>query len=266
MVDMSKVDLNAPAFGQGSQKLEDLMNEASKANSVEEKEEVKVEEKEEEEIVEPVGETKVPYSRFKNVNEARREAEAEAEKWRARAEELEQIKYKPRGEDPSEMPASWVKLYGDSEASKEAWAVQEQREMEIERRAYEAGQRGAQELKQVEQQRLNENLSVIDENFEDLTAIIGRDLTEKEQSAILDIVDTYTAKDSEGNYAGQVMPFDKAWDIYELKQNSGKVAQRKSRDNVASLSGTNTQGEPDIKEEQNKNFNPLNWGAWRNRV
>ena len=266
MLDTSKIDLTKPAFGQGSQKLEDLVNEASKANSEEEKVETKVEEKEEEEVVEPVGETKVPYSRFKNVNEARREAEAEAEKWRARAEELEQRKYESAKEITDEMPSDWKELYGDSEASEKAWKIQQKREQAIEQRAYEAGQRGASELKQVETQRINENLSVIDENFEDLTAIIGRDLTEKEQSAILDIVDTYTAKDEEGNYAGAVMPFDKAWEIYELKQNSGKAQTRKSRDNVASLSSTNTQGEPDIKEEQAKNFNPLNWSAWRNRI
>ncbi len=273
MLDKEKVDLNKPAFGPGAQSLAELLDDASKTKETSE-EETKQEVKEDtvvkdEEKEESVEETKVPYSRFKNVNQARRDAEAEADKWRARATELEESRATRRTdteEIDGEMPSYWKELYGDSEASEKAWKIQQRREQEIEQRAYDAGQRGAQELKQVETARVNENLSVIDSNFEDLSTFVGRDLTEKEQSAILDIVDDYTAKDEDGNYLGAVMPFEKAWEVYELKNSKSKVATRQSRDTVAALTGANTQGEPSAQVEKDKNWNPLDWNAWKKRV
>jgi hypothetical protein len=258
------IDLNRPAFGKGAQTLEELKATITPDTAVaasEVKEEV---EQESEET--SVEENKVSYSRFKNVNAARREAEAEAERWRQKAEELESSRSREVDERSDEMPSYWTKLYGDSEASKEAWKIQQRREELIEQRAYEAGQRGAQELRRLENDRINENVSVIDESFEELSAFIGRDLTEKEQSAILDIVDDYTAKDDEGNYLGAVMPFEKAWEVYEMKNASSTSKTRQSRDNVASLTGTNTQGDTSVNTEKDKNFNPLDWNAYKKYI
>lgn len=262
-MDTSKIDLTKPAFGEGSQKLEDLLANRTPDTSVEEKVEVKPEE---EESGEPVGENTVPYSRFKKYHDEAKLAREEAEEWRRRAEDLESSR-RERSEDTSDnsMPPEWKELYGDSEASEKAWKLQQRREEAIERRAYEAGQRGAEELEYKQRERINANVATIDDNFEDLSAYVGRNLTEKEQSSILDIVDNYTAKDEEGNYQGAIMPFDKAWEIYELKQ--GKSSQsRNSRDAVANLIGTNTQGDTSIQSEKDKNFNPLDWNAWKNRI
>lgn len=263
-MDKNKIDLNAPAFGPGSQSLEDLMNNRTpEETSVETQQENKVEE----ENVEPsVEENKVSYSRFKTVHQRAIEAEAEAERWRLKAEQIEQNRSKTVEEPSGDMPDYWKELYGDSEASEKAWKIQQRREEEIERRAYEAGQRGAQELRQIEKARIEENVSVIDQNLEALSALVGRDLTEKEQSALLDIVDNYTAKDDDGNYLGAIMPFEKAWEIYELKQGSNKSQQRSARDSVASLSGINTQGETSVQAEKDKNFNPLDWNSYKRRI
>lgn len=262
-MDKTKIDLNAPAFGAGAQKLEELINDAHAQSSVEETPIVKEAVSEQESSDE---ETKVPYSRFKKFHDEARQARAEAEEWRRKAEDLEQRPSRREVPESDDMPSSWRKLYGDSEASQEAWSIQKQREEDIERRAYEAGQRGARELEYQQQERINENVATIDDNFEDLSAFVGRNLTAKEQSAILDIVDDYTAKDSEGNYQGAIMPFDKAWEIYELKQGSQNYAQRKDRDSVASLSSTSTQGDTSVNEEQAKNWNPLARGTWRSRL
>jgi hypothetical protein len=263
-MDTSKIDLNKPAFGAGSQTLAELQANLTPDTSVEETVEIKSEEDTSEPSVE---ETKVPYSRFKNIHTRALEAEAEAEKWRLRAEEIENQRTSRAYEEPSsDMPSEWKELYGDSEASEKAWKLQQKREQAIEQRAYEAGQRGAMELESLQRERIDTNINVIDENFESLSAYVGRDLSEKEQSAILDIVDNYTPKDAHGNYQGAIMDFDKAWEIYELKQNSGKSQTRQSRDNVASLSGTNTQGDTSINTERDKSFNPLDWNAYKNRI
>lgn len=260
-----KIDLNAPAFGAGSQTLESLKDTTPTDTSVEETpQEVKEEVSED---VESVEENKVPYSRFKKFHDEARQARAEAEEWRQRAEELEYKRTARREvEYTGDMPSDWRELYGDSEASQKAWQIQQRREEGIEQRAYEAGQRGAQELEEKQQERIESNVAVIDDSFEDLSSYLGRDLTAKEQSAVLDIVDDYTAKDAKGNYQGAIMPFDKAWEIYELKQNSGKSAQRNDRNAVAALSGTSTQGNTDVTAEQNKNWNPLARGSWRSRL
>jgi len=261
-MDKTKIDLNAPAFGAGSQNLNDLKETPT---SVEEQPVIKVPEQEEQ--VESEDETKVPYSRFKKFHDEAKQARAEANEWRAKAEQLESRRpaYK-EVEESDDMPSYWKELYGDSDASQKAWQIQQRHEEEIERRAYEAGQRGARELESIQREQIDFNVATIDDNFEDLSAYVGRNLTAKEQSAILDIVDDYTAKDNNGNYQGAIMPFDKAWEIYELKQGSAKSSQRKDRDSVAALSGTSSQGETEVQAEQAKNFNPLARGSWRNRL
>jgi hypothetical protein len=263
MRDLSeKIDLNAPAFGQGAQGL-DILTKEPEDHSFEEN----VEHKEDEENIDSVEENKVPYSRFKNIHNRAIEAEAEAEKWRQRAEEFEKSRNSnSESNNQSEMPSYWKELYGDSEVSQKAWEIQQKREDEIERRAYEAGQRGARELESSQREVINTNVAKIDESFEDLSAFIGRDLTSKEQSQILDIVDDYTAKDDNGNYQGAIMPFDKAWKILELQKNSSKSSQRSDRDSVASLSGVTSQGNTDIQVEKDKNWNPLARGSWRSRL
>lgn len=257
-----KIDLNAPAFGAGAQTMDVLSDEPT---SAEEQPVVIVEPEEEPDT--SVEENKVPYSRFKNIHNRALEAEAEAEKWKQRAEEIEQTRTANRDTiDTLDMPSYWRDLYGDSEASQRAWQIQERREQEIEQRAYEAGQRGAAELEQRQQQRVDSNVAAIDSSFELLSDYVGRELTDKEQSAVLDIVDDFTPKDEHGRYAGPLIPFEKAWEMYELKQSSVTASKRKDRDSVASLSATATQGNTEVNEEANKNWNPLARGTWRNRL
>lgn len=262
-MDKTKIDLNAPAFGAGAQKLEDLITDAHQQTA--EAVEPVVQSEVEEEGEPSVEETKVPYSRFKKFHDEAKQAREEAVMWQRRAEELESSRVSRYDEDTSEMPSYWRELYGDSDAARKAWEIQERREQEIERRAYEAAQRAADEAQYRQQERIETNVAAIDDSFESLAEYVGRDLTAKEQSAILDIVDDFTPKDAQGNYAGPLIPFEKAWEMYELKQNSAKQSQRKDRDAIASLTGT-SQGDTDTVAEQNKNWNPLARGTWRARL
>lgn len=249
---MDKVDLNAPAFGVGAQIVGETVVEPTKVEEVK-TEEVKTKEPSEEE-------SKVPYSRFKKFHDRALEAEKEAAEWRSRAEA---IKTEPVSTD--DLPAHWLKLYGDSDASKEAWKIQKQANENLIEQARAEALEAVRNERGEEVQRTEENIEKLDENFEDLTSLVGRDLTDKEQSAILDIVDDYTPKDRNGNYAGELLPFEKAWEIYELKNQISNAPKNKARDQVASLSSNRTQGEPTITDAD-KNFNPMDWNAWRKRV
>lgn len=259
MLDKTKLDLNAPAFGQGAQSLKDLEPAES---SVEEGQGVK----EEEESVEPEGETKVPYSRFKKFHDEAKQAREEAEEWRRRVEELESQRQPYREpEETTDMPSYWRELYGDSEASQKAWQIQKRRDEEIFQAAYEAGLKGAEELEVKQQKALESNINVIDENFEMLAGALGRELTAKEQSAVLDIVDDFTPKDEKGRYVGPLISFEKAWEMYELKNSASSLNKKQSRDSVASLSAMSSQG-GDVSSESKKDFTPGAWRSWKNRL
>jgi hypothetical protein len=263
-MDISKYNPDAPAFGDGSQKSDDLENK----EEVQETEQPKVESQVEEDSTESEEEeekNKVPYSRFKKFHdealELRREAEAlraERDSFRSRKEEV--------SEEEENLPAYWVKLYGDSEASKEAFKIQQEQNesfrAELRKEAIEA----VREEQKQEELRVSENIKTIDESLEEVSSVIGRDLTEKEQSSLLDIVDEYTPKDEDGNYIGATIPFEKAWEIYELKNKVSEGPKKKAKENVANIISSQSSGEPTAEQiEKNKNWNPLNWRSFEER-
>ena len=258
-MDKTKINLDAPAFGEGAQNVADLDKEVEKTDetAVEPaKEEVKEEKPEGKSDDEP---ERVKYSRFKNVLDRAKEAEEEAAHWRQIAQG-----FKPKEEESVELPAHWVKLYGDSPEAKEAWLIQKEQNEEVKREAREEALKALREERTQEATRTKENISEIDSRIDELSDSIGRELTDKEQSSLLDIVDEYSPKDGDGNYIAMI-PFDKAWEIYEVKSQVSKSPKTKSRDAVASLNGSRSEGESTITEKD-KTFNPLDWNAWRNRI
>ena len=249
-----KIDLNAPAFGAGVQKIEDVSSEPVGQPEIKPKEE---------EIIVP-DEQQVPYSRFKKFHDAAKEAEEEAAYWKAKATaiETEPVHYN------EEMPSQWTKLYGDTEQSKEAWKVQQDLNRQIREDALREAREAVRNERYEEVQRTEENMETLDNNFETLEAFVGRNLTDKEQSDVLDAVDFLTAKDQYGNYAGALVPFEAAWDYVQAKAGSTKAPQRQSRDQVASLTGSQSQGEPNLseKQERDKNWNPFAWDSYKTRL
>lgn len=210
---------------------------------------------------EELSKPKVPYSRFENVSRARREAEAEAEKWRQRALELEESRFKPQ--QSGEIPQDWIQLYGDTEQSRAAWKIQSQREDALMARAEERAFQRLQGAREEEQAATRQNLETIDEHLEIVSEIAGRELTETEQSRILDIIDEGTAKDDDGNYLGAIMPPQMAWKVYELETQTGKSGSKRSRDNVARATSASSSGEPTADQiERNKNWKPWSSDRW----
>lgn len=264
-MDATRIDLNAPAFGLGAQKPEDLEIKTEEAAVQPSVEEPTVEVREEEEVAETSEEeTKVPYSRFKKYHNLAAEKEKEAEYWRGIAEG---IKPAATVELSNDVPSYWLELYGDSDASKNAWKFQQEQNERLKAEAKDEAIQAVRAAQSEEVVRTAENEDALDEHLEDVSVIAGRNLTEKEQSEILDIVDDYTPKDAEGNYVGAIIAPDKAWEIYELKQQALNGPKKKSRDVVASLTGSQSQGQPEgDKQEQDKNWNPFDWNSWQKRL
>lgn len=261
-MDKTSIDLSKPAFGPGSQKLEESAEEP-KQEPVQQEEEAKVEEQpvqEEPQQEEPEEPARVPYSRFKKYHDRARELEEEVAQLKAKREPETK-------EELSEVPSWWSQLYGDSEPAKQAWRIQEKANQQLIEEARTKALEAVELERIQESQRVSENEERIDSELESLNEYAGRTLTEKEQSELLDIVDEYTPKDKDGNYLGATIPFEKAWDIHEMQQQLAKKPQKQSRDKVAELTGSQTKGEPSAEvEERNKAFNPLDWGAWKKRM
>lgn len=262
-MDKTKIDLNAPAFGPNAQKLADLEETVPPVVT----EEPKVEEKKVEEaaITEPVEEeNSVRYSRFKKFHDEALALREEVAELRRKVEVV-----KP-AEQEVVVPDSFKRLYGDEnsphwESVKEAWKIQSEQNEALVSRARQEAIEAARSERYEEIEKTNKNLQTIDSGIESLSDTIGRDLTDAEQSSVLDIVDAYTPQDANGNYLGPLLPFDKAWEIYELKQNVQKAPKKESKDNVAALSGKQSQGEP-ANAEKNASWNPMDWNAWQKRI
>lgn len=262
-MDLSKIDLTKPAFGEGSQKVEDLEKVVeTPAEETKTIEPEPIKEKEEEKEGEEISDEKprVTYSRFKNVHQRAIEAEKNNAELLAKLAALENSP-KETEKPVSEMPDWWKKLYGDSPESKDGWGIwHEQENQRITAIRGETLDALRQELRQ-EQESVKENLSTLDSHLEEVEAVAGHVLTEKEQSAVLDIIDEFTPKDNDGRYLGALISPDKAWEIYELKTKSADSQKRESRDKIAALTDSQSEGEPSAEQvEKNKNFNPL-WGG-----
>lgn len=67
------------------------------------------------------------------------------------------------------------------------------------------------------------NVAEIDKNLAALSRHVGRILSDEEQEAILDIVDEFMPKDEKGGYYWPLVSFEKAWEVYELRNQVKKL-------------------------------------------
>jgi len=264
-----KYNLDAPAFGPDAQKAEETSEATSEVSQTKEV----VQDKKElvtpkEEVSEE--EQKIPYSRFKTISDRARQAEQEAQEARERYDNLlserERRTVDAKPVEDEKVLDYFIKMYGDNDNTREAYKLEMQRIAYIEKRAEEKALESLERARTEEVRALRTNEQIIDNNLESLTDYLGRQLTESEELGILEIVDEYTPKDEDGNYSGDLMSFDKAYELYELRNQVSNQASKKARSTVTRLTGSNTEGEPSGQEKSNKDFNPLDWGAYRNRV
>lgn len=272
---MDKINFDAPAFAKTEPVTEQEISSVKAPTEVSQTEG---------EVKEPATlpaegtvEQEVPYSRFSTVSRRAREAEQRAQEAEAALEELQRERAtrpevtRETSREPEQftggLPSYWVKLYGDSPQSREAYGYELVRQEQIEERAERRAVEAYRNEGQAERRALVANENIIDNRIDDLSDQLGRGLTDSEESALLDIVDEYTPKDEYGNYAGDTIPFTKAWEIYEMKQGAQAQTTRRSRSTATQLTGSKTEGEPSGQEKQkNDNWNPMDWNSYRKRI
>lgn len=264
---MNKIDLDKPAFGKDAQKVEDIQNnEQAPMDTTTPASQAKDSEGVQDNApssAENGDETRIPYSRFKKVHEKALEAEREAKLWRERAEQAAQFtqSQQQRSSQEEELPTYWINLFGDSDASREAYKLEQVRFQNLKKEAIDEFKREQETQKSQQHEAIQESLSAIEEGFENVEALAGRNLSEKEKEKILDIVDEYSPKDRDGNYIAHI-PFEKAWDIYKAVS---KVTQTPAQKQALQATGTDSEGNAKV-DEKTKNFNPMDWNAYRRRI
>ncbi len=216
-------------------------------------------------------ENKVSYSRFKNIHTRYRESEKRAQELEARLAELESSRgERIEREAPSfegEKYQAWKKLFvgenaQDTPQLREAYQIymsqfappDESYIQKIAAQAYEQSVRN-------EERRVASNERTLDDQLEDLSISIGRDLTEEEQIAVLDIMDEFSAKDNDDRILS-LYPAEKAWEMYEIQSGGVRSSRTEARNKVASLTSSGTRGETtgSGKAQEDKAFDPR-WEA-----
>lgn len=208
---------------------------------------------------EAVEEQRVPYSRFKKKVDEADENKRLVETLEARLSKLESNRQESKSE---EMPQEWIDLYGNNDLAKKAWEVQSKREIQIQERAIkealklvkdEAAQAKKHEVESEEA--ITEYLSSLQETLGDTK------LTKKLEEEILTIVDEFSPTDSEGKYVSLISP-DKAFEIYNLRNQKKAVVTKKAREQVADLTSGKTEGEVD---SASTHYEP-SWDNWRKAI
>ena len=206
-------------------------------------------------------EQRVPYSRFKSKVAELEEQKSIINELEERLSAIEQAKNDRQTEEDIEIPQDWIELYGDSDIAKRAYRLQVQREEKLQEAAINKAIERIRNQEQEEEIALERNEEVIDENLEQLQESIGRKLTQKQEEDILSIVDEFSPTGPDGKYI-TLFPFDKAFEIYQLR--NAKAVQRttQQRTQIAGLTGNNSDGEI---ESSNPNFD-RSWDGWRKEL
>lgn len=206
-----------------------------------------------------VEERRVPYSRFKRVIEEREEV---SERMKALEERLQSFEAQRESvTDVAPMPPEWERLYGNSDASREAWNIQLKREEQLAQRAVEEAIGQMQRQQEALVESVAENEELIEESLASLQETLGKKLTTKQEEDILSIVDEFSPTGTDGKYIS-LFPFEKAYEIYSLRNAQKGRPTQNARRAVAELAGGSSEGDTDTSVDHYKR----GWDNWREAI
>ncbi len=238
------------------------------AESVPEKaaeETVEIEPKAEEPAKEPEAEEeKVPKSRFLTMHQRAVEAEKALRQFEAeRVNSPEQNK--PAIADDEELKSFYYKLVGDPVIAEAFYQNELARLTAIEEKAAERAFERFSNKDKEQEKIVAERVASFDRAFEELGVVEGKEFSDDEQVAMLDIVENYSPKDKDGQLIGDfLLPLDKAYEIYKLNSEPKLNAKKAERNAVAALSGTRSEGAAS-GTDSDANFKPWS-GSWRDKL
>lgn len=202
-------------------------------------------------------EQRVPYSRFKKILDERDQTNVVIGQLEERLRQLESNRQEETKPSDVQMPDEWVALYGDSDISKKAFMVQLRREEELQEKAVAMAIDRLKKEQEEDVKRLSDNEKVLDDSLSQLSETLGKKLTEKEEDEILAIVDEFSPVDDQGKYT-ILFPFEKAFEIYSLRNKAKTKETHKERVSIARLS----EGTSEETGDSSSSFE-RGWDNWR---
>lgn len=192
--------------------------------------------------VEETEEEKVPKSRFLTMHQ--RAVEAEKLLRQFEADRANTPEPKAPAADDADLKKFYVETFGDTELSEKLYQAELARFSSIEEKAAE---RAFERLSRMEQEQadvINQRVASFDAAFDELGTVEGKEFSDDEQVAMLDIVEKYSPKDKDGKLLGEyLLPLDQAYEIYKLNNEPKLVAKKTERNAVAALSGARSHGD-----------------------
>lgn len=207
-------------------------------------------------------EGRIPVKRFNKVFRERTEYKAQLEEAMT---ELERFRSTHAPASTTQVsagdPASWwTKLYGTDQNAQAGWQVYQDATSAQQQAMIERTLEAVAEHQTQQSQAASRNEESIESSLETLEDTLGVTLTARQKEELLDIVDDFTPKDEDGNYTSDLIPFDKAYTVYELRHpQAAKTNTERSR--IASLTSGSASGSP--ASSGLPPIQPGNWGGWR---
>lgn len=187
-------------------------------------------------------EEKVPKSRFLTMHQRAVEAEKAVRQFEAeresRPEPVIQV------DEDAELKKYYITTFGDTEMANNLYQNELKRLNTIEERAAERAYERISQREVEDAQLIDNRVASMDSAFEELGIVAGKDFSDDEQVALLDIVEKYSPKDGNGKIPEEyLLPLDQALEIYNLQAETAKP-NRSQRNAVAALSGARSEGAP----------------------
>lgn len=251
---LDEVDVEAPTESVPETPIEnEAEQETDKPAEVESEPEEQSEEEEE----------KVPKSRFLTMHQRAVEAEKALRQFEAeRANQPDPVT--PIADD-EELHNFFKETFGDTELTEKLYKNELARLASIEEKAAERAYERLSQREQQEAQVIEDRVASFDQAFEELSSVTGKEYSDEEQVALLDIVEEYSPKDADGRLIGDyLLPLDRALEIYSLKNQPAVQAKKAERNKVASLSGARSEGSPTGNSDAD--WKPGWNGEWRNKL
>lgn len=204
--------------------------------------------------------SRVPYSRFETVHDRAIKAETELALLKTQRETTpEPVVF------AGDLPEKWVKLYGDNEASREAYGL------------YKAGIKEEfstlkseliQEVRRDEAAKESEAEKTAEEwatAISDYGAKTKRKFSDTDESALLDVMDELTPKNEQGEYLISPITYLKqAVELHDLRGQKADFSKKEAKRKAATLAGERGEGEPGAGSQEQGHFRPGAWDSWRN--
>lgn len=215
-------------------------------------------------VVEPeTEEDKVPKSRFLTVHQRAIDAEKLTRELQAQLASQPAVET-PKADD-ADLRKYYTETFGEGEAVEKLYQAELARLSSIEERAAERAFQRFSEMGKQQEEVINQRVQSFDRAFEELSVVEGKEFTDDEQVALLDIVEEYSPKDKDGALIGDyLLPLDKAYEIYKVKNDPIVKAKKTERNAVASLSGARSEGVPSASSDAD--WQPGQDRRWWNKV